>query len=297
VDDVEKITVWFSINDLLYQKYTLSIHGGRLSGSAIFRATLKGGEDMLTIAVCDEIKAANMIVSMISDIQEKLDYEIGVTDFYSMARLKKAMEQGDYFDIIITEVNIKDDPLKLGDPESSKGLELARWIRRSQRHRTSTIIYISDAGNFSFSLLDVEPFHYITKPIDANKLEVILTRACSKVLDQSTSIVYKRDHIIYSMPYDEILYFEVKNREVFMKTAKEVRSFYAPLVTIEKLAPCNFRRFHNAYLINMDYIGEMLHSQIRMVNGDVINISLPKRSKARAEYINYLKTKKNLANE
>ena len=104
------------------------------------------------------------------------------------------------------------------------------------------------------------------------------------------------DGIIYSMPYDEILYFEVKSREVFMKTVKEVRSFYAPLVTIEKMVPRNFRRFHNSYLINMDYISEMRHSQIRMANGDVISISLPKRSKARAEYINYLNTKGILVN-
>lgn len=51
-----------------------------------------------------------------------------------------------------------------------------------------------------------------------------------------------------------------------------------------------------ADLINMDYIGEMLHSQIRMLNGDVISISLPKRLKARAECINYLNSKKILAN-
>jgi len=104
------------------------------------------------------------------------------------------------------------------------------------------------------------------------------------------------DGIIYSMPYDEILYFEVKSREVFMKTVKEVRSFYAPLVTIEKMVPRNFRRFHNSYLINMDYISEMRHSQIRIANADVISISLPTRSKTRAEYINYLNTKGILVN-
>lgn len=59
---------------------------------------------------------------------------------------------------------------------------------------------------------------------------------------------------------------------------KETASFYGKLSEIEQMCPNGlFLRIHKSYLINMHHVKEITYKWIKMVNGDVLDISKSNR--------------------
>ena len=70
------------------------------------------------------------------------------------------------------------------------------------------------------------------------------------------------------------------------KEKKEIRTFYGKLNEIEKRIPENvFLRIHKSYLVNKNYVKEFTYEWVKMLNGDVLNISKINRADVRRKIL------------
>ena len=67
---------------------------------------------------------------------------------------------------------------------------------------------------------------------------------------------------------------------------KEVKSFYGKLNEIEERIPEDgFLRIHKSYLVNRNYVKEFTYEWVKMLNGDVLNISKINRADVRRKIL------------
>ena len=89
---------------------------------------------------------------------------------------------------------------------------------------------------------------------------------------------YKNQENSYRVMYKDILYFQSDGRKINIVMENDSQSFYGKLSEIEQECPEGlFLRIHKSYLINMHYIKEITYKWIKMINGDVLDISRSNR--------------------
>ena len=66
----------------------------------------------------------------------------------------------------------------------------------------------------------------------------------------------------------------------------EIKNFYGKLTEIEKKLPAYlFLNIHKSYLINFNYVSEYTYEWVKMVNGDILNISKANRTAVRKKIL------------
>ena len=232
---------------------------------------------MLNIAICDDDTAFS---SQIEDIilfqcdEKKINAEIEVfTDGYY---LLKSFKQGMSYNIIFLDIEM----------EKLDGLATAREIRKIDS--SVLIIYISGFDDYLKELFEVEPFRFVSKPIQLEQLQRYCAEAIKKIEGMNNLFVYSYNKEEYSVPIKEIVYFESNKRlvDIHMNDGT-VRSFYGKLNNLEKeIQKINkhFIRIHQSFLVNYSYIKSMTYSEVVLECKDeeyVLRISEDRRSTVR----------------
>ena len=148
------------------------------------------------------------------------------------------------------------------------------------------LIYISSKESYALQLFHIRPFDFLVKPI---KQENIF-----QVLDQIYRIVGKSNFIFefqnqkncYRIFYKDILYFQREGRKIIIIMKDDKKPFYGKLTEVEKKIPENlFLRIHKSFLVNRIYVKEFTYESIKMINGEVLNISKSNRTEVRRKIL------------
>lgn len=82
------------------------------------------------------------------------------------------------------------------------------------------------------------------------------------------------------IPFDKILYFEAREKKIFVNTLYEEFSFYSSLEILEKTLPENFVRCHRGFIVNKKKITRIMFSQNTICFGEKIIIPLSRSYKS-----------------
>lgn len=229
---------------------------------------------MLKIAICDD---DNYICSQLEEILlnleeiylEKLDIDI----FYSGVELDKATQEGESFDLIFLDIEMK----------IMNGVEVGTRLRNEYENDTTQIIYISSMENYAMQLFQVRPLDFIIKPLNYEKISKVFETALRLIPKNNEIFQYQAGHTLCKLPLKEILYFESVNRKVNVITNARKDMFYGVLNDIYKnLQPFNFIYIHKSFLVNYIHIVKFEYSQVTMSDNRVLPISQYNRKTVRS---------------
>ncbi len=120
----------------------------------------------------------------------KSDIEV----FYSGESFLADIMQGNQFDLIYLDIEM----------DQINGIEVGRQIRKEMKDYTTEIVYVSGKDEYDRQLFEVQPLHFIPKPIASNividDLKLALER--SKKLHRSYLINFNHISIFR---YDEVV--------------------------------------------------------------------------------------------
>lgn len=229
----------------------------------------------MNIAICDDEKVIikqvrDMIIGQLADCQIS-EYESG----------KELLSSGKSFDIIFLDIQM----------ENMNGIQAAKELRKKEED--SIIIFITALKEYVFDAFDVSAFHYILKPIEADKINEVLKRALEKIRrrdsDKKRQIFIKTRYMNRTLNVDEILYMENQKRKVIIYTEKEKIEFYAVMSELKEQVGERFYRSHRGYLVNMAYIAEYNMDTIWLSNGNRVYLSKDKYQDFVKQYMRYLR--------
>ena len=215
---------------------------------------------MLRIAICDDdMRFSSELEEMVR--REAVITGTGVdTEAYSDGdTLVADFEKGYRYDLIFLDIEM----------ERVNGINAARQIRRIDR--SALLIYVSGYEQYLKELFEVEPFRFLSKPVDEEKFKKYFHDACVRIGELEDYYCFSFNKKIRKVLVRDIVYFESRNRVVHIIMADgSVERFYGQLNAVEKELSegrQEFLRIHQSYLVNYSYIGKMSFSEVIVVMG------------------------------
>ena len=195
------------------------------------------------IAICDdEQNQIESITSIVTSWSTRQGHSCEIHTFASAEAFLFEYEEDKAYDILLLDVEMK----------NMNGIELAKRIRKDNNR--AEIIFITSHFEFVGEGYEVDALHYLIKPISADKLTQVLTKAAEKLSVEPPSVViscegetvklYEAD-IFYVESFLHYIVIHTKDREYKIK--ENISSFK------DKLSD-NFYRIHRSYVVSLKYI-------------------------------------------
>lgn len=202
---------------------------------------------------------------------EFVPYEYGINFLYDM-------EEGAYFDIVFLDIYMED----------TMGNEIAHQLRAMGYQ--GEIVFLTASPDFAIESYDVDASGYLLKPLDYEKLKMVMDRITRNIAPSTYQI--RQRTTVTKVVYHEILYIESSNSKCILHTESGgAYTIYKTLNTIEKeLGDRRFLRCHQSFLVNMDHI-KQIEKQFLLSNGDVVPIRQRGVKLVRQAYMDYIASK------
>ena len=223
----------------------------------------------MRIAVCDDDRA---IREELSRLIQKQVSEVDIVGYPSGEELINAKGN---FDIYFLDIEMG----------KVSGMDIARRIREREENgrQRSIIIFVTGYREYMEAAFDVNAFHYLVKPIDAEKFSEVFSRAWKEV---SVSREQTKKHIMVKssgtqqkLLLKDIYYIESGNKKVIFRTNERDTG------SLRK----TFYRCHRCYLVNMEKISAYSADNIQIINGDSLLLARKKYSDFIKTYMRYVK--------
>lgn len=226
---------------------------------------------MFKIAICDDVESVcKELKEMILEIKSDIFCEpINIDVFYSGEALLSELNDNNVFDLIFLDIELK----------KINGIEVGHIIRNEMDDYTTKLIYISSKSTYDRQLFDVQPFHFLQKPLDKEKIFHDIKLANKLVKKENNMFEFKKYRQHIKIAYQDILYFESKNRKIILVSINNKYDFYDKIENIMNGLPDFFVHPHKSYIVNYKHITHFKHNEFTMSNADIIPISRNKRKK------------------
>lgn len=229
---------------------------------------------MFRIAICDDVAQVchhieKILLAYAKEEQLLLDIEV----FYDGAELSKFIKENHGFDLIYLDIEMKE----------LSGLDVSKEIREIMSDLRTEIVFISGTTQYDRLLFDVQPLHFISKPIDAELVIHVLNLAMRKAGITCRVFTFKIGKETVRINTNDILYFESHNRQVTLVTTVKKYTYYAAMRNLMPQLPGFFCRIHNSYIINLHQAAVFQKNCVTMANGD----KLPVSDNYRKDYLEY----------
>ncbi len=228
---------------------------------------------MFKIAVCDDVASVcNELKTMIMDMKNDLICkEITIDTFYSGEALIDNIKEENLYDLIFLDI-------ELG---KINGVEVGHIIRKQMEDYVTKIIYISSKDIYDRQLFDVQPLHFLKKPIDSKKVFDDIQLAMKISEKENRNFEFKSFRNTIKFPYRDILYFESRGRKVFLVGIKNNYTFYGNIKDLEEVLPKFFIHPNRSYFVNYEFVTCFKFEELIMTDGSIIPISRNKRKEIR----------------
>ncbi|MDR2590570.1 MAG: LytTR family DNA-binding domain-containing protein [Oscillospiraceae bacterium] len=167
------------------------------------------------------------------------------------------------------------------------GLETGHKIRMIDKN--VIIIYLTGYERYVFESFKIEPFDYIVKPIDSDKINAVLSRAIEKYNEQYFIIEFKWKERLYALRTFEIVHIESELRHIIFNTENNRYKCIGQLDEYEKLlSSYGFLRCHKSFLINMNYIKSIENKSIITTLNYSVDMSARQKQNCLNNFSNFI---------
>lgn len=218
---------------------------------------------MYEIAVCDD--DAVFTQSFLTQLRQALTARgaaAHLTVYADTQALLRDVRQGRQFDLLFLDVVFS---------QREQGLRLAEALR--QCRCAADMVFISSSPEYAAASFDVQPLHYLVKPVRQEKLDAALDRFLSRHAAKYLRLKTARGMLQVDLA--EVLYFEIYAHEIVISlTGGGRQTCVGTLKQLQELLPSHaFVRPHRSYIVNLEHVSEIVCYQIRMRSGDTVPVS------------------------
>lgn len=213
---------------------------------------------MIRISLCDD---ENLVAETLADNIKGIRPDIEVLSFDSGENLLGSEYL--YNDVIFLDIEMT----------GINGIETANQLRYGGYE--GMIIFLTSHKEMVFDSFQVNPYNYIVKPIDINKVKSILSIAINQVIDRrNTHFEAVSNNHTFRIQIGDIYYFESSGRKIDVHSKNGIITILGKMSQIEaSLTNKKFFRCHKGYLVNLEHVYEFSNNEIILTNDQKILIS------------------------
>ena len=280
------------LKDLAHKSGKLVIvitHNPAVAQAADIQYKMKDGkiekDFALNIAICDsDVTFTSVVEKLLLDKAAKMNIQVDTEVFFDGRALQQSVREGNKYDLIFLDVEV----------EHINGIDVARDIRKDDK--TVLFIYISDNEQYLKKLFEINPFRFLSKPLDLELFSKYFEEAIEKITEEEVYFQYTANKRVCKVLLNDVMYFESKTRMIHIFFADgSSKEFYGKLNEIEKdilASSSKFLRIHQSYFINCDYVKEATSGTVTLDDGlgekTVLKISRERQKDVRAKLFRVL---------
>jgi len=216
---------------------------------------------MINIAICDDERAEIIyLATLVHKWAATRGVGVCLSDYASAENFLFVYNDDKPADILLLDI-------QMGGMD---GVSLARTIRAVNRE--IQIIFITGYMEYIADGYDVEALHYLIKPVNDEKLNVVLDRAMEKLARNERALFISHAGENARIPLYEIRYLEVFHNYVTIHTDTKY-TIKKTLGELEKELDDNFFRTGRSYIVNLRYVRKTTKTEVFLSNNAVIPLS------------------------
>ena len=208
------------------------------------------------IAICDDEPNE---LEHISSLATKWSIESGhiceIHTFTSAEAFLFAYAEDKTYDILLLDVEM----------HGISGIDLAREIRRDNDR--VEIVFITSHFEFCGEGYEVDALHYLVKPIMAQKLMPVLSKAAEKLSIEPLSLIITCGGGTIRLYETDILYIEALRQYITIYTNKGEYKLKENISAFSDRLSDDFYCTHRSYLVSLKHIVRISRTAVYMDNG------------------------------
>ena len=213
-------------------------------------------------AICDDSDAdRRYIMDMVRSWASAAGHEVQIDGFPSAESfLFRYAGESDY-DILLLDIEMG----------AMDGVTMAKELRKS--NDTVQIIFITGYSDYISEGYEVAALHYLMKPVNEEKLCLVLDRAAEKLAKNERVLNFEVSGEMVRVPIYQIRYADVLGNYVTVHALTDV-TVKMTLGELEKQLDDRFYRVGRSVLVNLTQISRVTKAEIRLSDGT--GIPLPR---------------------
>lgn len=231
---------------------------------------------MYKIGICDDGKnICSSLENMILEYAKKRNVKLDINVWYSGEQLCTCLLEKQPLDILFLDIELLE----------MSGIQAGDFIRNSLENRKMQIIYISGKSSYAQELFKTQPMDFLVKPISQEDIDRVLDLAAKYLETSPKKFEFRSRHELYSIPFDEILYFASEGRKIKIFTLHGTQEFYGKLRDISCQLPGSFLSIHHSYAINQKHVFHYTYDTVELIDGTILTISKAYRKQMREKML------------
>lgn len=173
------------------------------------------------------------------------------------------------------------------DIRNREGLSKLKEIKHEYKETELCIITDTSISPMEYMRPDIMASSLVLRPFSEEQAKEILKEFLQNAFDKrgnseqrKTSFFVESREGKIQVPYDKILYFEARNKKVYVCTNKEEYGFYTTIDKLEEMLPESFIRCHRGFIVNSSKIRKVLISQNIIYLTDDFDVPLSRSYKS-----------------
>ena len=210
------------------------------------------------VAICDDSDAdRRYIMNMVRSWASAAGHEVQIDGFPSAESfLFRYAGESDY-DILLLDIEMG----------AMDGVTMAKELRKS--NDTVQIIFITGYSDYISEGYEVAALHYLMKPVNEEKLCLVLDRAAEKLAKNERVLNFEVSGKMVRVPIYQIRYADVLGNYVTIHALTDV-TVKMTLGELEKQLDERFYRVGRSALVNLTQISRVTRAEIRLNDGTAI---------------------------
>ncbi len=193
--------------------------------------------------------------------------------FYDHKKLQAYLSRNPIIDLTCVEVINRD------------GVEAAELMRKTNREMYMILLTNADVSPTVYIKPTIMPASLLLRPLNTETVKSVFSEAFKDYImrfgqdDKKALMIETRDGR-QRIPFLNILYFESREKKIYINTGSAEFSFYDTLDHLEESLPDDFLRCHRSFIVARRYVRTILLSQNTIVLEDGSAIPLSRTYKA-----------------
>lgn len=232
----------------------------------------------MRIAVCEDNKQdLTALCGYITDYFDRMGYMGEVSAFESAEALLGSLSS-DFFDMYFLDIYMP----------GTSGMDAARKIR--EMDKDCKLLFITTSTDHAMDGFDVQASGYVVKPIDKDRMDKTLY-ACNELFERAARLIQvpvgKTGYV--DVPLTKIRYAETAGRGSRLHLVGSTIETRLKLEEVKGLlSSTSFLCCHGSYVVNMNYVDEVLSEDFLMEGGGLVPIRKNGRKEIRLAYSGFL---------
>jgi two-component system, LytTR family, response regulator LytT len=245
-----------------------------------------GGMALLRIAVCDdEKKEHELLKEYLPRLMKSTAYSFEIQYFTCGEELLHYYnQQSSYpFHILLMDIELR----------GLNGIEVAKKIR-ALPDREVQIIFLTNYPQYVMNSFDVQPFHYLIKPVDYEYFEAKIIKLCNYIISsvnrflmiktEDGHMVIKNSDVIAIVKIKHSL---AKNR---LKIITSTQHYIISGTILEYISKLNrpFMLIHRSVIVNLEHVHKFTATSVVMHNQEQFPIGRTQAKEVKEAYAYYM---------